>query len=195
MDRFVSGEDVQRVNWWIFNLNDSILRLEGNAMVLKSLHNFYKSELLEEIGHLNTEDVGWLRECGDDIDQFADQLGQIIEVTDEILQKAKQIRLLAESRENYVSVAALCISRSRCCNRISLLLLLVYSHFDAETVPQMQKLLQNQMNDRMNILSELSQKEASVMPIFQFITMIFLPVTVVSVSHLSSRHVRMVTDK
>jgi len=46
----------------------------------------------------------------------------------------------------------------------------------------MQKLLQNQMNDRMKEISEASQMEALTMRIFQLITLVFLPVTVVSVS-------------
>jgi hypothetical protein len=52
----------------------------------------------------------------------------------------------------------------------------------ADALFQMQKLRQNYMNDRMKELTEHSQTEASIMRVFQFITLIFLPVTVVSVS-------------
>jgi hypothetical protein len=113
-NQFVQGEDLQKVNLWLFELGEIILMMKGNATVLESLQTFYEKELLQEIQTLG-DGVSWLedRACHERIHGFVQQLKQIIHDTDLIIHKAEQIFLRTENREKYVSYTCLSLAISR----------------------------------------------------------------------------------
>jgi len=160
------------MNCCLFRLTEFKLSLKGNLKVMESLRGFYH-DLFDEMDKLDdNEKVAWWGAPKDLGEGLLKEMDQTIQDTKDILDKAEQTSMKAEDREKFVSLG---FDPSHfLCPKSPLAKRETYIH-----EWQMQKRLQND-------LSRLNQREASVMRVFQFVALIFLPVTVVSVSPVSN---------
>ena len=91
------------MNRWLFKLSECKFSLQGNLKVLQCLHQFFK-DLLQRVQKLDDKELSWwnMDSTAKSLARFLCQMDQIVQDAEDLLDKAKQKLLQAQSREEFV---------------------------------------------------------------------------------------------
>ncbi|KAK0719105.1 hypothetical protein B0H67DRAFT_572496 [Lasiosphaeris hirsuta] len=170
--RPVSESTLQDVSQFMESLDECMAALNANIRVLDAIYAFYETLLKDRkitALHLDWYSDGPARlDIQGDLDDFCHDLANICEGTKDMLRRASAVKQVGERRENMVRVWA-CVGRAR---RVP--------HYCSLTRHQIHRLLQIRNERTTQRLAQITHRDSTTMRVFSTITLILLPVSVVS---------------
>lgn len=157
-----TGRDIQKLQIWHESVCDIIAVLESNVEVLSSMATFYRNLQAKK-------DFPLANLCGDDIDDFVEELDLITSGFKMQISRGKSLRQRTMERSELVRLPRKTTSLPPW--RLIVPCLQVKQH------------LANQASDRLERLNRNMEKEAIVVRIITIVTLIYLPATFSSVCH------------
>ncbi|KAG7285862.1 hypothetical protein NEMBOFW57_008156 [Staphylotrichum longicolle] len=167
----VAETGLKELNRYMEKLDEIIVALQGNLRVCNAALKFYRDELLQD-RKLRSRNLAWVTDkqsrarIREDLDDFQEKMRWVCTSTQGMLRRAVLLKQVGARRENTASSPSLCFP--------------LPCDFPNLSSNQVHRLLTNRDVTTTNDLARSSHKESTTMRVFSTITLVLLPVSVVS---------------